>query len=125
MKFFNFRQNNTFGSWDINEDVNINVIVEADSPESANEIAVKHGVYFNGCNNGTDCQCCGDRWNDCYGDGYEVAEIYGVPLVPTDVVERFEDADSVVYYDDGPRVYFNAGSSYSSPPKVEIPKRLE
>lgn len=40
------------------------VIVEASSYEEADEIATSGTpVYFNGCDNGRDCRCCGDRWS--------------------------------------------------------------
>lgn len=59
-----FRQNNTGGYFC---DPAINVMIEAGSASEANDLAQKHGVYFNGATNGKDCGCCGDRW-------YEVTE---------------------------------------------------
>jgi hypothetical protein len=38
------------------------VIIEADSITEAEVKAHRLGIYFNGVENGTDCQCCGDRW---------------------------------------------------------------
>ena len=62
--FYTFHQNNTGGSWAGPAHY---VIIEADSAREANDIAVDHGLYFNGCALGHDCSCCGDRW-------YEVDE---------------------------------------------------
>ncbi|MGZ0151897.1 DUF7296 family protein [Kribbella sp. WER1] len=59
MSFYNFRQNNSGGRFLVPA---INVTVEADTPYEANRIAQEHGVYFDGCESGMDCDCCGDRW---------------------------------------------------------------
>ena len=72
--WFRFRQNNSGGRWA----GPVNVVVEARSPEEANSLAEASGhVYFDGCSDGQDCDCCGDRWsrqwkNDCEPDGYSV-----------------------------------------------------
>jgi len=44
------------------------VIVEADTAEKANNRAEKIGIYFNGCEDNLDCECCGDRWYEQYDD---------------------------------------------------------
>ena len=75
--FFQYRQNNSFGTWEGPQ----NIIVEADSPGEADELAVAHGiVYFDGCANDVDCSCCGDRWSRSWEDaGDDVPSIYGEP----------------------------------------------
>ena len=74
MAFFTFRQNNSGGFFDGTE----YVIIEADSADEANMIAMDHDIYFDGCHKGLDCPCCGDRWSevDEY-DPSEKPEIYG------------------------------------------------
>lgn len=57
-KFYTYRQNNSGGRWD----GPLYVSVEADSEQEAEEIAQENGVYFDGCRDGRDCSCCGDRW---------------------------------------------------------------
>ena len=59
MSFYNFHQNNTGGAF---IGPGINVVIEADTPYEANTIAQDHGLYFDGCADGRDCSCCGDRW---------------------------------------------------------------
>jgi hypothetical protein len=76
-KFYNFRQNNSGGSFCGPAHV---VIVEACSSDEANAIAECHDVYFNGCATGADCSCCGDRWNTTWGDPTDRPEIYGTPV---------------------------------------------
>jgi len=38
------------------------VFVEATSPEEAEALAQRAGVYFDGVASARDCACCGDRW---------------------------------------------------------------
>lgn len=74
--YFHYRQNNSYGCFDI-DDVNgigPNVWIEADSIEKANEKAFSIGIYFDGVENGQDCDCCGDRWYSPYV-GDEVIDI--------------------------------------------------
>lgn len=64
-KFYAFRQNNSFGKFDYHEDrgISVNVIVEADNTDDANDRAERIGLYFDG---GGDCPCCGNRWSEQY-----------------------------------------------------------
>lgn len=59
-KFFYFDQNNTGGYFD--ESMGYAVIIEAESAKKANAKLEALGGYFNGCADGVDCPCCGDRW---------------------------------------------------------------
>lgn len=63
--FYEYRQNNSFGRWDVDEDKGIGpiVIIEEATFEYANEKARKIGLYLNGVLMGKDCGCCGDRWS--------------------------------------------------------------
>lgn len=36
--------------------------IEADSEEEAVQRSEQIGLYFNGVEQGIDCDCCGDRW---------------------------------------------------------------
>lgn len=76
--FYTYRQNNSGGSFDINDEVTLYVIIEADSADNADEIAETKGIYFYGIEAGSDCSCCGDRWSTQWADdGTVVPEIYG------------------------------------------------
>lgn len=48
--FYEFRQNNSGGVFEIDESrgISLHVIVEADTAEEANERAQRIGLYFNG-----------------------------------------------------------------------------
>jgi len=72
-KFYTYRQNNSGGYF---VGPALYVIVEANSSNVAMAIAEDHGVYFNGCETGQDCNCCGDRWSS-WADEYDQPKIYG------------------------------------------------
>lgn len=77
--FYHYSQNNSGGSFHIDDDVAHHVIIEANSAAEADEKAESIGIYFNGCDNGSDCSCCGDRWSSQWNDdsGSDVPLIYG------------------------------------------------
>lgn len=77
--YYTYRQNNSGGSFYVNDKVSIYVIIQALSARDANHRAEDIGIYFDGCNQGMDCPCCGDRWGDMYNeeDGTVEPEIYG------------------------------------------------
>ncbi|QEQ94098.1 hypothetical protein SEA_SAFTANT_66 [Streptomyces phage Saftant] len=88
MPFFEYNQNNSGGSFDIDPDAGIStvVIVEADNAAEADAKAEEIGLYFDGDG---DCPCCGDRWyaqdggwKDDAGD--PVPSIYGEPISDID-----------------------------------------
>lgn len=70
MPFFTYNQNNSGGSFDYDANTGIAqyVIVEADNVSDANAKALDIGLYFDGCETGLDCSCCGDRWYEPWGD---------------------------------------------------------
>lgn len=60
-KFFEFKQNNSGGIFDVDDNVCNRVVIEAIDEKHANSIfkpMIKNQSYS--------CPCCGDRW---YGDG--------------------------------------------------------
>jgi hypothetical protein len=96
MPFFNYRQNNTGGSFDIDiaSGLTVEVIIEARDAYDANSRAESLGIYFDGVGDmevdddgdeyytGRDCSCCGDRWYPAdNSEGTEKPEHYGEPLV--------------------------------------------
>lgn len=62
--FFEYIQNNSGGSWFLSEGKGIGHVVwiEAVDAKFADGIAEDLGLYFDGCDTGRDCDCCGDRW---------------------------------------------------------------
>lgn len=62
MKYFEFSQNNSGGSFVEDENLGEYVLIEAEDLDKAIEIAEEIGIYFNGVTDERDCPCCGDRW---------------------------------------------------------------
>lgn len=109
-KFFTFRQNNSGGSFDFDKESGITfcVIVEAKDADEANKRAEEIGLYFNGVDMNMDCECCGDRWHEVWGDdeGDDVPSMYGEPIVEGgknyDYVWTNEpNSEIAVHYKDG------------------------
>lgn len=79
--FYIFGQNNSGGSFQVRAPKGIGefVIVEANSPQEANDKAQKIGLYFDGVADDLDCECCGDRWYKVWDDdpGTKTPEVYG------------------------------------------------
>lgn len=83
MPFFHFSQNNSGGSFDqdIAAGITHHVVIEANSSQHANDRAEEIGLYFDGCEKGMDCDCCGDRWSPAWGPGDAEPMIYGSPAL--------------------------------------------
>lgn len=107
MPFFEFRQNNSGGSFleDIRSGISKTVIVEADNEDEATYLAERIGLYFDGCDTGRDCSCCGDRWNAPWQEGTEVPCVYREPINEvkfTSYHTLWHDANNLfVHYKDG------------------------
>lgn len=81
-KFYTYSQNNSGGFFQKEENAIAEVVViEAKTASGANLKAKEIGIYFNGCQDGSDCDCCGDRWYEVDdSDGYDVPSLYGSPI---------------------------------------------
>lgn len=64
--WWQYRQNNSGGSFDA--DGGMETWIWAQSASQADAIAEQNGIYFDGCREGQDCPCCGDRWSSAWGD---------------------------------------------------------
>lgn len=62
LRWFTFDQNNSGGRYEIDNKVDAYVIIQAHNADEANALAERIGIYFNGVDEGHDCECCGDRW---------------------------------------------------------------
>lgn len=108
--FYEFRQNNSGGRFDVDDKLCHRVFIEADTAEEANAKLLELGGYFDGCSTGRDCDCCGDRWEEQSGEGnkYPFEYIEGVTF--KDVKEHAQYLannygwtvpDVRIYYKDG------------------------
>ena len=112
-KFFTYRQNNTGGSF---SGPALYVIVEAINASDADVRAEMNGVYFNGCDSGSDCECCGDRWYTTYGEGDAVPTVGATALSEMDEQKLKWDSEwckadklayAIVVYRNGNVVTYN------------------
>ncbi len=118
-KFYHFRQNNSGGNWVLNESLGVEVYIEADSADEANSRALQVNIYFDGCRDGEDCSCCGDRWHRVDEGGYNTIrdkrregdivfntiEEYVAHRVSQD--HWWGDPMAVIHYKDGTKKVFN------------------
>ena len=78
MNFYEFGQNNSGGSFTINDKLCHRVYIEAESHRMANSKLEDLGGYFDGVENDRDCDCCGDRWYEVSAsDAMEFPKTYG------------------------------------------------
>jgi len=61
-QFYVLTQNNSGGSFVTDDKLCHRLIIEASSEKEAISIAEDLGCYWDGCDLGMDCFCCGDRW---------------------------------------------------------------
>lgn len=99
MKFYEYSQNNTGGSFI--KEMGYAIIIQANSNEEADRIAESKGVYFDGCENDRDCSCCGDRWDRAYGEGTEEPEFYSKKHSPNGKPYINWNLPTNIYYKDG------------------------
>jgi len=64
LSWYEFTQNNSGGSFEVDDKLCHRIFIEDENYENAKERALDMGVYFDGCDAGIDCPCCGDRWSD-------------------------------------------------------------
>jgi hypothetical protein len=110
MLFFHYSQNNSGGGFDFDESAGIthHVVIEAASAEEADRKLVEIGGYFDGCETGMDCECCGDRWHPTSDwDAKDFPHVYGekvdAPREDKRVFSRWmpEGKETAVHYADG------------------------
>jgi len=92
--FYHYDQNNSGGGFVVDDRVTFNVIIEADSPEDANQRAQEVGIYFD--------------YNYEWQDGMETPMIYGTPV--EDHKEPWSEPGkpyAYVYYKDGGQVSYS------------------
>lgn len=89
--FFSYSQNNTGGSFVVDDNVAHYVVIEANNYREANSKAEDIGLYWDGCSDGTDCSCCGDRWYKLNKNniGDPVPSLFGRPIEDSDIGGNF------------------------------------
>jgi len=107
--FYTFNQNNSGGSFVRDSDVDHYVVIEGRSISEVIERAKEVGIYFNGCDEGYDCSCCGDRWSEPWDNEKltKVPTMYGEDSIFAGPFydKRKKNDTVVVHYLDGTRAY--------------------
>ena len=62
MKFYEFCQNDSGGFFKVDDKVCHRLFIEANTFAEAVDKAEELGCYWNGVDEGIDCECCVDRW---------------------------------------------------------------
>lgn len=75
-RWWQYTQNNSGGFFEGHH----YMVVEALNPKHADMRAEENGAYFDGCETGRDCRCCGDRWHRSHGTGSLAPAVYDEPL---------------------------------------------
>ena len=109
MSWFLITQNNSGGSFRTTDKLCHRLYIEADNTDDAKAIAEDLGCYWNGCEAGIDCECCGDRWHEPwdeiefpvkYGDYvFDTIEDYAQHLYSTFM--RWTQPDGRIFYSNG------------------------
>ena len=66
--FYEISQNNSGGSFDVDDKICHRLFIEADNIDDAISKAEDIGCYWDGVSSGLDCPCCGDRWSTPWDD---------------------------------------------------------
>lgn len=110
--YYTFGQNNSGGSFDFDESRGVThyVIIEADNAEDANRRAEDLGIYFDGCESGMDCDCCGDRWSPAWRGDAEPSVYGSNPRNHTEFVSGWmkEGYEICVHNKDGTTEWYGA-----------------
>ena len=119
MGFYELSQNNTGGLFDVDDKVCHRLFIEADSEDSAKDIAESLGCYWDGVDSGIDCECCGDRW---YGVNEVDLNNINLKWKGYEVSEWFKSEKDYSDYKGGSIDYLKSiypGSTWIEEPKVE------
>ncbi len=101
-----FTQNNSGGHFnhDPRRGIGPYVIVEGTDEEDCVQRAEDIGLYWNGVDEGSDCECCGDRW-DTYGEVSDEPQVYGEPVSQARVRREGKPLGYIHYLSGGVEVF--------------------
>lgn len=83
--WYRFHQNNSYGIWIGPQNIHVEAI---DLDHACRRAEEEAGVYFNGCRDGKDCSCCGDRWYRPYEEPTETPQNYDEEVTVSDGIEN-------------------------------------
>jgi hypothetical protein len=124
LKWYEYDQNNSGGFFISNDSVAHTVLIQAANNRIADMVAQDTaGIYFDGCHDGRDCYCCGDRWCDSsevdelvtYGwsssydrteTTHDTIEEYAQALADDEMSADVGENACILYYFDGTKRIF-------------------
>mgnify|MGYP001159661088 FL=1 len=92
---YSFRQNNSGGFYC--QPAKYIIVTGARDNEHATEIAMQAGMYLQGVAAGSDCSCCGDRWNGVSNE-WDTMENALLAITDDELVRDSMRADGVPHY---------------------------
>jgi hypothetical protein len=92
---YSFRQNNSGGYYF--QPAKFIIVKDARDSEHATEIAMAAGMYLQGVAAGSDCYCCGDRW-DNMPSKYDTLENALLDITNPDRLQDSMRSDGVPHY---------------------------
>lgn len=104
-KFYTLNQNNSGGYFIQNKDIDVFVIIEAETVNQLKEIAGSILDEYRSY-----CSCCGQRWHDSWMDEKDGND---EPLIYGKTVEQFNDSfwcrdgKAIIYYLNGNKKIYN------------------
>ena len=109
LKWYEYTQNNSGGSFDSDDKVCHRVFIQAESDFESLVKAEDIGIYLDGCDDGLDCPCCGDRWYEAtetifpleYGYGKTFHDIISYAKYLADEYGGWMPIDGRLYYHNG------------------------
>lgn len=105
MKWYQFDQNNSGGSFIVDSNVCHRLFIQAEDADSANQKAEDLGCYWNGVDDDRDCECCGDRWysQSIESWGYDASESLTIEEYVQNLADKWgwTSPDARLFYADG------------------------
>ena len=92
---YSFRQTNSGGYYC--QPAKFIIVKDARDSEHATEIAMAAGMYLQGVAAGSDCYCCGDRWNNVSAE-WDTMENALLAITDKDVMQDSMRSDGVPHY---------------------------
>lgn len=95
LKFYEYTQNNSGGSFVTDEKLCHRLFIEAYTEKDADKIAEGLGCYWNGVEDGYDCECCGDRWYNGHPINFSKNKEFGEYPVKIWADKRSQGSDQI------------------------------
>jgi len=92
---YSFRQTNSGGYYC--QPAKFIIVKDARDSEHATEIAMQSGMYLQGVAAGSDCSCCGDRWNGVSNE-WDTMENALLAITGPDTRRDSVESDGVPHY---------------------------